>query len=42
VLAAATVLIGIAIGGAAQVAALALILGVALLVRRQPPAATTS
>jgi hypothetical protein len=42
VLSAATLPIGIAIGGAAQVAALAMILGLALLASRQPPAATTS
>ena len=42
VLAVATLPLGIAIGGAAQVAALAVILAVALLLSRQPPAATTS
>jgi low temperature requirement protein LtrA len=42
VLSVATLPIGIALGGAAQVAALAVVLGVALLVSRQPPAATTS
>jgi hypothetical protein len=42
VLSAGTALIGIAIGGAAQVAAIVVILGLALLTSHQPPAATTS